>query len=65
MKPEARCCGSLVVAVSVEACGKEVVGNLSSLEKAVDTFENFEIDPSIVGFVSEVVFRDKFLGNIS
>ena len=41
VNPESRCGGSLVVAVFMEACGKEVVGNLASLEKAVYNFANF------------------------
>ena len=32
--------------------------------KAVDTFANFEMDPTIVGFFGKVVFLDKFIGNI-
>ena len=51
VNPESRCCGILLVAVFVEACGKEIVGELASLGEAIDTFANFEIDPSVAGFV--------------
>ena len=54
----------MVVAVFVEAFGEEVVGELARLGKAVDTFANFEIDPSTAGFVGEFVFLDKFIRNI-
>ena len=64
MNPEARCGGSFVVASFVEACGEEVIGKLSILGRAVDTFADFEIDPAIAVFVGEVVFLEKFIGNI-
>ena len=64
MNPEVRCGGSLVVAVFLEACGKEVVCKLESLGKAIYTFANLELDLSMSGFVGEVVFLDKFIGNI-
>ena len=48
----------------MEACGEEVVGELDSLGKAIDTFANFETDPSITGFVGEVLFLEKFIRNI-
>ena len=41
VKPEARCCGSLLVFGFLEACGKEVVGNLVSLGKSLDAFLDF------------------------
>ena len=64
MKPEARCHVILVVAGFVEACGEEVLGYLTILGKAIDTFVNFEIDPTIAGFIGEVVFLEKIIGNI-
>ena len=48
----------------MEACGEEVIGKLSILGRAVDTFADFEIDPAIAVFVGEVVFLEKFIGNI-
>ena len=62
MKPESRCGGSLVVAVFLEVCVKQIVGELASLGKAIDNFENLEIDPSIAGFVGEVIFLEKSSG---
>ena len=38
VNPEARCGGSLLVDRFMKACCKEVVGELASLGKAVDTF---------------------------
>ena len=64
MEPESRCGGSLLVAVFVEAFGEEVVGELVSLGKAIDTFVNLEVYPAITGFVVEVVFLEKFTGDI-
>ena len=52
MKPESRCGGSLVVAVFLEECGKEVVGKLESLGKSIYTFENLELDPSMSSLYS-------------
>ena len=54
----------MVVSVFVEACVGEVFVELARLGKAVDTFANFEIDPSIAVFFSEVVFLYKFIRNI-
>ena len=64
LNPESMCCGILIVAGFVEACGKEVVGELDSLEKAVETFENFEIYSAIAGFVGELVLLEKLIRNI-
>ena len=60
MKTEPRCDGSLVVAGFVEACGKEVVGKIISLGKAVDTFENFGIDLATACFAGQVVFLENY-----
>ena len=65
MKPEARCGGSLVVAGFVEACGEEVIGELASLGKAVNTFANFERDPEIAGFFRERLYYWINLSGIS
>ena len=61
MKPEARCSGILVVTGFVEACGEELIGELASLGKSIDTFANFEIDPAIAGFVGKVLLLEKLL----
>ena len=65
MNPEARWGGILVVAVFFEAFGKEVVGEISILGEAIDTFVNLKVDPAIVVFIGEVLFLGKFIGNIS
>ena len=53
----------LIVSFSIESFGWEIIGELSVLGKAIDTFPDFKIDPTVTCKVMEVVlvgesFRD-------
>ena len=51
----------VIVSCSVELFGEEIVGKLSRLGKAIDTFPNFEMYPPVLCEIMEVVFVDELL----
>ena len=54
----------MIASHSLEAFGEEIVGKISRLGKAIDTFPNFEIDPPVLCKIMEVVFVDKLFKDV-
>ena len=62
--PEVRGGECMIVSCSVEVFGEDIVGNISILGKAIDTFPNFEIDPTVLCKITEVIFVDEFFRDV-
>jgi len=58
--PEARCGFSLVVAFSKKAGLEEIVGQNTSLGKAIAVSANFEVDPTVAVPTRKLVFFNEF-----
>ena len=54
----------MVVSLGVEAYGEEFVGELTSLGKAVDDFEDFKVEPLFASMRAEGVFEDEVFGSV-
>ena len=54
----------MIVSRSVEVCGEGIVGDISILYNAIDTFLNFKIYPPVLCEISEVVFVDEFFRGV-
>ncbi len=64
--PKSRYQFALLVSVFVEVFFKEFVGQESSLREAVHATLDSDVDTSVfVGFLSELVFSDDFIGDIT
>ena len=54
----------MIVSCSIEEFGEETVGEISRLGKAIDTFTDFKINPTITRKVTEVVVIDEFFRDV-
>ena len=59
--PQTRGSRGLVVAVFVEAGRKEVVGKFAGLLEPIHSFLDLEVDPSVAGERSEIIFIDELV----
>ena len=62
--PEARSSKILVLTVLVEALGEEVVGKLARLREAINAFSDFEVNPTFMHKLGEIVFANEFFRDI-
>ncbi len=44
----------------MEAFHEQVIGKLAGLFESIDTFVDFEVNPTIMSKLGEIVFGDKF-----
>ena len=63
--PQTRGLGSLLVVVLEKACLQEGVGEAAVLRETIDAVVDFEIHPSLVDIVVEVVLVDELLRDVS
>jgi len=64
MSPKARSSVGLVITKGKESLGKEIVGKFASLLEAIDTLVDLEVHPTIVLKLAEIIFIDKFGGDV-
>ena len=62
--PESRVGGGFVVAMFFEAHTKDIIGKFSILGKAVDSFTDIKIYPTITEVFGEILFLNEILGNV-
>ena len=61
VSPESWCCVTLVVPMTKQTLGEEIVGELAGLFESVHAHAEFEVDPAVVFVLHEVVLVDDFL----